>query len=439
MSPGSLFAFACRLRSERGQTSAEYVGILVVVCAIVVVLLNSGIGDLLAAKLKAQIALVATDQESGGGGSTGGKAEGGGNGSRSGEGSDQANGGAGSPSDGAPDASGRPGTGRDGGTGSTGGSGLPGGNAGPLGPAGSGGTGAPGTGRGGSAGDPAGGPAGARSENAPFPCTRTSVAAIQGCASSALGLPAYLKRRNIDLTKKELARAQTALERAKPGTPAFAVLVGERDKRLRAFRAAKKLRTSSLVRAGTVAKDLVDPSASALDERFRSQAAKDAAAKAARTAPTTSAAKKVVSGGGKFVRGLGVAGTLLGGYNNVQKDGVGKGLFKTAAGAGAAYGTGLGVGALCVAAGVATAGVGAVACGVGAVVASGVASKYASDAAGYVWDKAPKVASAVKNAAGTAGKFVLDTTVVEPAKKVAEGLDTAKKGIEKVGSVFGFG
>jgi len=37
-------------------------------------------------------------------------------------------------------------------------------------------------------------------------------------------VPEYLSARNFDLTKRELAKAQTALERAKPGTTAFAAL-----------------------------------------------------------------------------------------------------------------------------------------------------------------------------------------------------------------------
>ena len=71
MGPKSVLLHARRLRSERGQTSAEYVGILVVAVAIVLVLLNAGIGDRLAAVLKEQIALMATDQESGGSASGG--------------------------------------------------------------------------------------------------------------------------------------------------------------------------------------------------------------------------------------------------------------------------------------------------------------------------------------------------------------------------------
>jgi hypothetical protein len=50
--PGSFFALARRLRAERGQTSAEYIGALVIVA----VLGSAGIGELVAAKIDAQIA-----------------------------------------------------------------------------------------------------------------------------------------------------------------------------------------------------------------------------------------------------------------------------------------------------------------------------------------------------------------------------------------------
>jgi hypothetical protein len=61
MSQGSLFALARRLRGERGQTSAEYVGVVVVVCAIVAVLLNAGIGELLSGTLSRAIAGLGAD------------------------------------------------------------------------------------------------------------------------------------------------------------------------------------------------------------------------------------------------------------------------------------------------------------------------------------------------------------------------------------------
>lgn len=103
-----LFALARRLRGERGQTSVEYVGVFIVACAIVAVLLNAGIGELLAAKLKQQIVAVATDQESGGGGSGAGKADGGRDDADRGRQSGESDGGASSGSSAAPGTSDRP-------------------------------------------------------------------------------------------------------------------------------------------------------------------------------------------------------------------------------------------------------------------------------------------------------------------------------------------
>ena len=112
MGPGSFFALARRVRAERGQTSAEYIGVLVVACAIVAVLLNAGIGELLAAKLKQQIVAVATDQESGGGGSSAGEADRGGAPPGSGGPSEQSRGRGASGPGPASEASGQPGPGR---------------------------------------------------------------------------------------------------------------------------------------------------------------------------------------------------------------------------------------------------------------------------------------------------------------------------------------
>jgi Flp pilus assembly pilin Flp len=50
------------LRSERGQTAVEYVGVLLVAAAVVAVILSAGIGDQVAAKVSQAICQIATDR-----------------------------------------------------------------------------------------------------------------------------------------------------------------------------------------------------------------------------------------------------------------------------------------------------------------------------------------------------------------------------------------
>jgi Flp pilus assembly pilin Flp len=50
------------LRSERGQTAAEYLGVILLAAAVVAVILSAGIGDAVAAKVSQAICQIATDR-----------------------------------------------------------------------------------------------------------------------------------------------------------------------------------------------------------------------------------------------------------------------------------------------------------------------------------------------------------------------------------------
>jgi hypothetical protein len=441
-----LSALVRRLRAERGQTSVEYVGVFLVACAIVAVLLNAGIGELLAAKLKAQIVAVSTDQESGGGGSSkGGDSSGG-----SGGPSDGGSGGAGGGSETGDEGSGPgqpPGAGGEGPPGAGSKPGVPGGGSGsapggPNQPPGSGGT-PPGRRP---PGDPRrGGKDAGEDEPSPWPCLSATFGGIHGCATAALGVPAYLSKANGDATAKALARTERLLKKVEPGSLRAAVLTKLRDRQVRAAETARSLEKKPWVRNGNFLNKLVNTSASDLGtDRDRAalpgRGEKISQAKAPSPAPSSrSAARRVLSASsstlGRVAKSAGIVGTVVGAVGDVQKDGLGKGLTKTAASAGASYATGAAVAAGCAALGVATLGVGAVACGAVAVGASIVTSKYAKDAAGWAYDNAPKAARAVKNFAGEAVRAE-KAAIITSAKTVAAGARKIGDGLEDVGSAL---
>jgi len=92
MTPTSAAALVRRLREERGQTSAEYVGMLVLVAAIVLAVSSAGIGDRLTDTLRQQIAALTSDQPRNGGGGGAGD-QGAGSGARPTGGGEAVNGG----------------------------------------------------------------------------------------------------------------------------------------------------------------------------------------------------------------------------------------------------------------------------------------------------------------------------------------------------------
>ena len=106
-------------------------------------------------------------------------------------------------------------------------------------------------------------------------------------------------------------------------------------------------------------------------------------------------------------------------YDNVKKDGVAKGITKTAGGVAGAWGAGAAVTAGCVAIGVATAGVGGLACAGVALGASYFGGKYGSQVAGWAYDR---------------GEDVVNFANEEVFKPVAEATEHAVEGVVDVGS-----
>jgi hypothetical protein len=441
MSRAMLSALARRLRAERGQTSVEYVGVFLVACAIVAVLLNAGIGELLAAKLKAQIVAVSTDQESGGGGSSKGGDSSGGSGDSSDGGSGGAGGGSGSGDEG-----GGPGQAPGAGGGGPPGAGtedsrVPGGAAG----------------RGGEAG-PKPPSAGDRSGHTEPPDQTSDVAAkcVSGvdaareCADKALDLPAYFAKQRSAAALDRLRRAQRKIltSGARTGSPEFERLVAKRDKArayyLETKRTARRLPVKVAGWAkklvGTTPGDLTDVTRAARD---RVRAPEKAAPKPA-TRPTTtsyrgpktkSAAQKVLGGvkqhGGKLVRGLGIAGTVTGAYTNSKRDGIPKGLTETAGQAAGAYGFGTVAAAGCAA--LAVTGAGAVLCGAGVLVVSFAGSEVGKRLGAAAYDN---VLAPVGRGLRDAGKAYYDNVTKPAVETVAKGAAKVKDGVGKAAAAI---
>ena len=139
---------------------------------------------------------------------------------------------------------------------------------------------------------------------------------------------------------------------------------------------------------------------------------------------------------GKMGKGLGVAGTALGLYDNVKKDGVAKGVFETAAGTAAAYGTGVAITAGCAVVGLATAGVGGLVCAAAVFGGSYLAGKYGTKFAGWAWDRGADAVGAVND---NVVKPVAEATEKAAEKVVEVGGDIVDGAGDVVGALNPFG
>ena len=160
---------------------------------------------------------------------------------------------------------------------------------------------------------------------------------------------------------------------ARPGSPEYKRLVEARQSAIRELVNSRRITDNFVVKPLSQVRKVVDPRYQDFRKGF------DRASEALRgpktnapvpLKPNTSSggpvkpspASKFLKGLGKVGKGLGVAGTALSLYDNVKNDGVAKGITKTAGGVAGAWGAGAAVTAGCVAVGVATAGVGGLAC-----------------------------------------------------------------------------
>ena len=191
---------------------------------------------------------------------------------------------------------------------------------------------------------------------------------------------------------------------ARPGSPEYTRLVAARQSAIRELVSSRRITDNLIVKPLAQVRKVVDPRYQDFRKGF------DRASETLRgpktnapvpLKPNTSSggpvkpspASRFLKGLGKVGKGLGVAGTALSLYDNVNNDGVAKGVTKTAGGVAGAWGAGAAVTAGCVAVGVATAGVGGLACAGVALAASYFGGKYGSQVAGWAYDRGEDVVS----------------------------------------------
>jgi hypothetical protein len=211
---------------------------------------------------------------------------------------------------------------------------------------------------------------------------------------------------------------------ARPGTPEFDRLVAARNRAVDEYLATKPTANNRILRALNTTKKLFDPRFKDVDAinkeiaRLRGTPATVAPPRpntASGGPRTATSADRFLKGLSKVGKGLGIVGTGLGLYTNVKNDGVAKGVTKTAGGVAGAYGFSAAAAAGCAA--LAVTGVGAVACGLGVLAVGVVGSEVGSRAAGWVYDNALAPAGeAIGNVAEDAAGVVSDG-----AEKVKEG------------------
>lgn len=342
------------LRSERGQTAGEYMGILLLVAVIIGALIQFNVDDKIANATGDMVDLIAGGGKNDNGG-------GGGNGPGNNPGGSNNPGGGNNP----------------------GGSGNPGGSNNP----------------GGSKQD---------EEKKMTVCLNSAHDA--GLCLLAARAPNTVSEKITERARDKVRLAQKNLmnSSARPGSPEYKGLVEARANAIRDLVNSRRITDNFIVKPLAQVRKAVDPRLKDIQKGF------DRASQALRGDKTTApvplkpnlssggpikptAASKFLKGLGKVGKGLGIAGTALSLYDNVTNDGVAKGLTETAGGVAGAWGAGALVTAGCTAVGVATAGVGGLACAGIALGASYLGGKYGSQVAGWAYDRGADAVHAVND------------------------------------------
>jgi hypothetical protein len=423
------------LRSERGQTASEYMGILLLVAVIVGALIASDVDGRIARAASDAVALVAGGNGNGGSGPTGS------GGHPAGPGS-------------GPTQPGGPGSGPGGGPGSAPGANPSGGPGG--GPGGSGGNrsgGPSGNPSGGPGSGPGGNPSGGSGQTPEQEEKRIALclgsAAEAGNCLLAARAPNAVSEKITERARDRVRLAQRNLynSSARPGTPEYNDLVAKRAQAIRDLVNSRRITDNFIVKPLAQVRKAVDPRYRDFEKGF------DRASKALRgpktdapvaLRPNTSSAgpikpgpaSRVLKGLGKVGKGLGIAGTALSLYDNVRNDGVAKGITKTAGGVAGAWGAGAAVTAGCAAIGVATAGIGGLACAGVAFGASYLGGKYGSKVAGWAYDRG---ADAVNFVDDHAVKPIANATKAAAHQVVEVGDKLADGGKKVIGALNPFG
>jgi hypothetical protein len=216
---------------------------------------------------------------------------------------------------------------------------------------------------------------------------------------------------------------------ARPGTPEYDDLVEKRSKAIHDLVNSRRITDNLIVKPLAQVRKAVDPRIQDIEKGFERASEKLRGPKTNAPVPLKpntasggpvkpSAASRFLKGLGKVGKGLGIAGTALSLYDNVKNDGVAKGITKTAGGVAGAWGAGAAVTAGCAAIGVATAGVGGLACAGVALGVSYFGGKYGSQIAGWAYDR---------------GEDAVDFVNDNVAKPVAAATEAAANTVADVG------
>ena len=367
--------------SQSGQAVAEYAALLVLVALLFAAMFGLGLAGRITAWAEGAVGLV-TDQ-SRHGASLGGPGQG--SGGRGGSGGGQ--GGQGGSGQGGRGGSGQSGSGQSG-----------------SGQGGRGGSAQSGSGQGGRGGSAQSGPGGPGRQHDHIPCDTASEAGLCLMAAGAPNTIHETVRDRAHERYQDAARAYADSD-APSGSPEYERLKSNLDESLTDLRRSRSITDNRLLRGASRLRQLINPRpkdvAPAIQRLRDTVSHHDFGATPPRVGttepPATGAAQRVLSQLGKFGKGLGVAGVALSAYDNIHRDGVGKGVTKTVAGAAGAYGAGTLITAGCAALGIATAGVGAVACAGAVLVGGYFGGKYASQFGGWAYDHAGAAASAVND------------------------------------------
>ena len=318
------------------------------------------------------------------------------------------------------------------------GGGAGGGTSGPGGENGPGGTSGPGgSGGGGSESD----------EERDTRICLDSTTEVATCLVAAQA-PNSVSEKVNERARQKLMDAQKKLyNTARPGTPEFDEALRERNKALKDFLRSRRITDNGLLKPLAQVRKYADPRFKDMQKGWDRMNSALGRKPAPKTAPRPgnqasggpvkpTPGSRVLSHLGKLGKGLGVAGTALGLYNNVSKDGAAKGIFETVAGTAAAYGAGVGITAVCGAIGVATVGVGGLACAAVAFGGSYLAGKYGTQVAGWAWDRGADAVGAVND---HVVKPVAEATEKAAEKVVDVGSDLVEGGKDVVGALNPFG
>ena len=218
---------------------------------------------------------------------------------------------------------------------------------------------------------------------------------------------------------------------ARPGTPEYDEALAERNAALKELSDSRRITNNFVVKPLAQVRKYADPRFKDMQKRLRRGPEQALGRKPApKTAPrpgnqasggppsSRRPARGCSATSASSARASASRAPRSASTTTSSKDGAAKGIFETAVGTAAAYGTGVGITMVCGAIGVATVGVGGLACAAVAFGGSYLVGKYGTQVAGWAWDRGADAVDAVND------------NVVKP---VAEATEKAAEKVVDVG------